>query len=954
MLKYNGATRAMRIAICIALFSMSPILIKGQTEGNQDSILLIEAEDFFEKEKYAEAIEKVNEATSGFIQRGDWNRVMDCQTLLVRVEYMEVLRENLLSDIEQIHTLIPDSLDLDKAISSYNIALIADEKGDIFKALKHYKAAIDPFKKHKDWVNLSWIYINLGVIYTQLADYARAKKYYNASAEIMLETKDTSGYNDNIYNLAENAFYQGAYLESENLFRQYQSLNPNNGAETYALLCDIKIARMELDSARSYLKRAEKWYESNSFPTTDLIRLNADILGAEGDLAGAISEMKKMEAELEGKGNIRERGKYYWKLADLYFEQKDWDNAQLFFDRSLQSFSNSEVNLDSISKLGQKKYLFYEVWIGDILIGISNVLKEKYSLNGQEIYKTKAKDCLDLALTSLDYKRSVFEDIESSFSLNKNSKALYEKAINTYLDWYKDSGLETELDKAFQLTQRHNAFVLRQQINERTRFARMKVDSVLKNQYFDLKIQAIEECVKLGKQYTKQGFEQMVNTETKLDSIKQKLAIEYPQLTKYEDGFNVSSVRDIQKTLSNDRAVIKYFEGHDSLYAFVITRKSVKHFAHKNVEQIKSEISQIRSILSNFNYEESKQDSIEKKYLKLAYELGNKVISKEIMSLPKSIKKITIIPSGSLTQISFEALIIDKKKSWKDPNHYLTNDFAISYNYFCKALTSPTINRELEKVLSYGLEYDEYTLNATKKISNDSLSNQIIDKFRSEEMGHLYFADVEADEVASMFDGVSFINEKATKQNFLDNVMEYDIIHLSAHSFVDYQYPSNSAIIFTKKDSLTDNLLRIKDVDRLTLDGQLFTLSACNTFFGKKYEGEGLSSLARSFIQSGAGSVVGSFWSVPDEISKSFMIRFYSKLKSGLPKDEALRATKIDFMTDDNLSSPLYRSPAYWSAWVVYGDTQSIGRKYNELLYLGIGLMCICMLLFIKFRYAGK
>ena len=179
----------------------------------------------------------------------------------------------------------------------------------------------------------------------------------------------------------------------------------------------------------------------------------------------------------------------------------------------------------------------------------------------------------------------------------------------------------------------------------------------------------------------------------------------------------------------------------------------------------------------------------------------------------------------------------------------------------------------------------------------------------------------------------------------------FDIIHLSAHSYVDFQYPDNSAIIFIKKDSTTDNLLQVKDIDRLTFDGQLFTLSACNTFYGKDNEGEGLSSIARSFIQAGAGSVIGSFWPVPDEISKVFMVDFYSKLKSGMQKDEALRATKLDFMSNDDLSSPLYRSPAYWSAWVIYGDTNAINNSRNEMLYLGIGLFCFCLLLVIKFSW---
>ena len=504
------------------------------------------------------------------------------------------------------------------------------------------------------------------------------------------------------------------------------------------------------------------------------------------------------------------------------------------------------------------------------------------------------------------------------------------------------------------MAQRHNAFILRQQINEKTIFNRLGVDSTLKKQYFNLKLRVAEESIKLGSQYTKQGFELLTNLEHKLDSIGQALENDYPHIVTSKNDFEVSTIADIQRVLKKDQALIKYFEGQDNLYSFVITKNSVRAYVHHNVRQINSLINQIRSILTNFNYEEVNPDSIETEYLKAAYELGKIIISEELSLLPNGIKKITIIPSGALTQIPFEALVIREKKTWKDPNQYLINDYAISYNYFCKALTSSTIDRALKKVLSYGLEYAEYTLQMTKKFSNDSLSNQIIDKFRSEEMGHLYFAPDEADEVAALFEGVSYVNEKATKQNFLDNVTKYDIIHLSAHSYVDFQYPSNSAIIFTKKDSLTDNLLRIKDVDRLIFDGQLFTLSACNTFFGKKNDGEGLSSMARSFIQSGAGSVVGSFWSVPDEISKSFMVRFYSKLKQGLTKDEALRETKIDFMTDDNLSSPLYRSPAFWSAWVVYGDTQQIGYSDKGLLFLGMGLMIAGVFLFFYYNYSRR
>lgn len=940
----------MQTLICVALLAICPILIIGQSNVKSDSTTLKEISDLFTNSNYSKAVEKANLATEDFIKKGNWERLLECQNILFRVEFSDTGQKSLISNLEHIHSFIPDSLVSQKAISSFNIALIEDIRGNIINALKYYNACIEPFKELEDSNNLAGVLENIGILYTQYGDYARANKYYKASAELRLQANDIYGYSYNVFNLALNAFYKKDFQESETLFRQYQTLEPNYKEETYLPLAELKVAQLELDSARIYLNKAKTWNDKNDISTLDIDFLNAEILCIEGNVSDAIQYISKYELEIDSIRNSRERGIANYTLADMYAKNEDFDKALYYYDKSMQSFSNGQVNIDSIDMLRQRNYLFHEIWFGDILIGLSNVYAIKYRLSTNETFKDKSKNCLDLALESLDYKRSVFEDIESSFSLNEQSKYLYEKAINNYLDWYEESELESEVDMAFQLAQRHNAFILRQQINTRTKLDRHQVDELLREEYLDLKLKAIEASLVVGKEYSNEGFEKLIQIESKLDSMEQILSAEYIALEASKNDFSVASVSDIQEILSEDQAIIKYFEGENALYSFVISQKEIRFFIHQNVDTIRSDIDQVRTILSDYKYERSKLDSIERYFLDAALRLGKSILSEEIASLPQLIKRLTIIPSGALTKIPFETLAIREKDSWKDPTQYLIKDYAISYNYFCKALTSPKISKVLENVLSYGLKYDEYTLNASKKMSNDSLSDQIIEKFRSEEMGHLYFADDEANEVAEMFEGVSFLNENATKQSFLSNVIDYDIIHLSAHSFVDYQYPSNSAIIFSKKDSLTDNLLQIKDVDRLSFDGQLFTLSACNTFFGKKNEGEGLSSMARSFIQSGAGSVVGSFWSVPDEISKSFMVRFYSKLKAGMEKDEALRATKIDFMTDDNLSSPLYRSPVYWSAWVIYGDTQSISASNTGLIYFGIGLFFFCMLLFIKYR----
>ncbi len=949
-LKSEKVKGAIQILICIALFALYSEFCFGQENQNSDSILLNEANEFCLKEDYAMALKKIELCAENAIEYERWKILVQCQNLICFIGHETGNSTVALSFLKKYHSIIPDTFEIDKAYSAFYLGALEEELGNLIEALKYYQSTIEPFRKTNKFEFLHSVYGNLGNTYTRIGDYARANKYLNASKDITLILQDTSDYGYNIFDLALNQGFQENFQQSEDLYREYLYLHPTESAIVYLQLCKLKVEQFQPDSANIYFNKALANNVYSEIETAEFDMLYSDILSLKGNFEEAIRLMVKNEAAIRGNENNRDKGKYYYKLGDLYSKNGQWDQALIHFDRSLQAFTNQRISIHTISELHDKNYLFHEIWIGDIMIGLSKVYSEKYNEHKEKEFKVKAVECIEMAFESLDYKRSFFEDIESVVISNKKSKNLYEIAVDIYLEWYEENKNGDYLNKAFQIAQRHNAFVLRQQINERVKFERYSIEDTLKRQYFDQKLIVLENSLKLGSNNSGKGLERLKKEEIKLDSILLLINDKYPLFQQSKNDFSVVSSKQIQKKLDENKAAIKYFEGNQKLYSFVITKDKISYFVEPEIEDIKNKIVQLRDILSTFNYGLENLDSIENKYLNISQELANRIICKELSILPKNIKNLVIVPTGTLTQIPFEPLVIRGKKRWNVPTNYLINDYAISYNYFCKALISPSTNKILEKVLAYGLEYDEYTLNASKKISNDSISDQIIEKFRSEEMGHLYFADDEAREVAEIFGGISYTNENATKSNFLSNVSSYDIVHISAHSFVDFRYPSNSSIIFSKKDSLTDNLLQIKDVDRLTLNGQLFTLSACKTFFGKKNEGEGLSSMARSFIQSGAGSVIGSYWSVPDEITKLFMIRFYEFLKKGYSKDEALQKAKLDLITDDNLSSPMYRSPTYWSAWVIYGDTQSVSTTNNNWwLYLGIGLLILAGLYYSNY-----
>ena len=89
-----------------------------------------------------------------------------------------------------------------------------------------------------------------------------------------------------------------------------------------------------------------------------------------------------------------------------------------------------------------------------------------------------------------------------------------------------------------------------------------------------------------------------------------------------------------------------------------------------------------------------------------------------------------------------------------------------------------------------------------------------------------------------------------------------------------------------------DGFLTVSKVYGLKLQAQMVVLSACVTGQGKVIEGEGVANFARAFQYAGAKSVVVSLWEVRSKVGAEFMVKFYSYLKEGKGRAEALRLAR--------------------------------------------------------------
>ena len=111
--------------------------------------------------------------------------------------------------------------------------------------------------------------------------------------------------------------------------------------------------------------------------------------------------------------------------------------------------------------------------------------------------------------------------------------------------------------------------------------------------------------------------------------------------------------------------------------------------------------------------------------------------------------------------------------------------------------------------------------------------------------------------------------------------------------------------------------LYARDLYLLRLRAELVVLSACETGGGENRRGEGVVGLTKGFFSAGARSAVATLWSVDDARNADLVLRFFQKLKTGSPKDAALREAKLDYI---RVRPHDEAHPAFWAAALAHGD----------------------------------
>lgn len=345
----------------------------------------------------------------------------------------------------------------------------------------------------------------------------------------------------------------------------------------------------------------------------------------------------------------------------------------------------------------------------------------------------------------------------------------------------------------------------------------------------------------------------------------------------------------IAASLAPGEVLIEYLVGEEHAYGWALSREGLIGFDLPSPADLDAGVRQALAYIDADDREGLRR---------LGEDLTPSLLGPVIVRLG-TIKRIVFVPDGPLQRLPFAALPV-----FEGHSAYLAQRVAIS------TAGSGSLLQILKRTdAAHGV----LALASSNHSDRESATRRSTDAPLREAAGEAH----DAIRLLAPADGGRSIDnatELGVKQGGL---ADYRVIHVAAHSLIDEAFPRNSAILLGA-EGREDGALRAAEIAQLPVHADLVVLAACRTQFGRIMRGEGLLSLARSFMEAGARSVVASLWDVGDRDTRVLMRSFYAGIAGGLPPDQALRMSQLQMIR----AGGALAAPKVWAAFEVEGEAR--------------------------------
>lgn len=385
--------------------------------------------------------------------------------------------------------------------------------------------------------------------------------------------------------------------------------------------------------------------------------------------------------------------------------------------------------------------------------------------------------------------------------------------------------------------------------------------------------------------------------------------------------------------------------GEPRYVAYVITGAGVRSRDLGDAKTIDAAVTTLRKAL---------RDPQSRNIKALARAVDEKIM-RPVRAMAGDFRHFLIAPDGQLDLVPFEALV-------DESGHYLVERYLFTYLSTGRDLLRLQTPRASKTSVMVFADPD---FGEPRSQEHGAAANQVRPVTRSISRGKdsdIYFAPLggtklEAQAIQSLFPKAQVLTGAQATKTALLKLEAPSILHIATHGFflperrTDAAGLSGAASISADSrggptDEDTDNpllrsglaltganlsrrggdsgILTALEAANLNLWGtKLVTLSACDTGIGEVHEREGVYGLRRAFVLSGAESLVMSLWPVSDYVARQMITMYYTGLKNGRGRGEALRQAELAMLRRKGSEHPFY-----WASFIESGEWASLsGRR---------------------------
>jgi len=808
-------------------------------------------------------------------------------------------------------------------ISLYsNLGMIYFRQKEYKRALHYYEIAIAQIKKiHNDnHPHLISAYNKLGALYRQTNQMDAAFEVYHKAIAVAKEAKvEKSNSLAYVYsNLANLYQFEGQFDKAEPIFNQYLQF------------CKQQFGPQSIKAAGAYVKLAALYQGWKKYKQV-------------------MPMLEKARAIFRKKGIDRHLiliEAYYNEAATL-FATKQNEEALRTINEALAVNSNIEPigSLDAVMAQQLLEELLSFKFLAKFLNIHATIYYQKYKESAElDDLKTAYQTHL-LLIDLFDNVVEGFGEVDDKLQLLEQAHSTYSNAIGVAKLLHQKTNHPKYLKEAFEHSERNKSILLLSSLANTSALQiggipdSLRIQGNVLKRKIDAANQAIQEAIQAGDSLkTAKHRKTYIDLKESADKHQAYLKQKFASYRRQKNNAKITSIDTIQASLAAKECLIEYFitPKKDSLHIFALSTDQFKTYLIELPADFEADLLAFRRLMSD--YKIIRQSKSTNDYQQLAYQFYQLLLEK--IQADFSQKQLIVITDGLLGQLPFEALVTavdNEKQSWATLN-YLLNKNTISYAYSATLWLENQGNhpKSNAQVLAFAANYEQQSL---------AHRSPRIRKMR-EQLDEIPAVRQEVQLLEKQFEGVFLYDSLASEAAYKQQASQFGVIHLAMHGLLDKGFPMGSSLAFSEnKDSTEDNFLFAYELSNIPLDADLVVLSACETGLGKFEQGEGVMSLARSFMYAGVPAMVVSLWQVNDQATAMLMQYYYHNLSLGMQKSTALQQAKLEYLENITDQDPLLGHPVFWAPFIQIGnnDEVAIQRKgsFRQWMIVGWGVLIL-------------